>query len=122
MLKTFKYRLYPNLKQTNRLQEHLNQKRYLNRSILDASWNLFFNLLTYKAEEAGKYTVPVDPKGTSQMCICGFSVPKTLKDRVHNCPSCGLIEDRDLVSAKLIKERGTRSAFKDFDIPWNQRN
>ncbi|MDI6878634.1 MAG: zinc ribbon domain-containing protein [Desulfitobacteriaceae bacterium] len=43
---------------------------------------------------------------TSQTCLCGAHVPKDLSIRVHECPVCGLVMDRDLVSAKLILERG----------------
>ncbi len=37
----------------------------------------------------------------SQHCLCGQRVPKTLADRVHNCSTCGLRVDRDLISAAL---------------------
>jgi hypothetical protein len=37
----------------------------------------------------------------SQTCPCGAEVTKTLADRVHDCPDCGLTGDRDLVSALL---------------------
>ncbi|WP_406425095.1 zinc ribbon domain-containing protein [Streptomyces sp. NBC_00842] len=37
----------------------------------------------------------------SQTCMCGESVSKTLADRVHTCPACGLVGDRDVVSAAL---------------------
>jgi hypothetical protein len=37
----------------------------------------------------------------SQTCPCGNEVRKTLADRVHDCPDCGLAGDRDLVSALL---------------------
>jgi hypothetical protein len=37
----------------------------------------------------------------SQTCPCGAEVTKTLADRVHSCPACGLAGDRDLVSALL---------------------
>jgi hypothetical protein len=37
----------------------------------------------------------------SQTCLCGAEVRKTLADRVHDCPDCGLTGDRDLVSALL---------------------
>jgi putative transposase len=41
--------------------------------------------------------------GNSQTCVCGASVPKTLKDRIHNCPACGLVADRDHVSANIVQ-------------------
>ncbi|WP_344457242.1 zinc ribbon domain-containing protein [Actinocorallia aurantiaca] len=37
----------------------------------------------------------------SQHCLCGQKTSKSLADRVHRCPSCGLAADRDLVSAAL---------------------
>ncbi|MEU6656558.1 transposase [Streptomyces sp. NPDC046900] len=37
----------------------------------------------------------------SQACFCGERVPKTLADRIHHCPACGLTGDRDKVSAAL---------------------
>lgn len=37
----------------------------------------------------------------SQTCFCGERVAKTLADRIHSCPSCGLVADRDMVSAAL---------------------
>src|SRR5262249_29640826 len=37
----------------------------------------------------------------SQTCLCGAEVRKSLADRVHRCPSCGLVADRDMVSAAL---------------------
>ncbi|MGH3416288.1 MAG: zinc ribbon domain-containing protein [Actinocrinis sp.] len=37
----------------------------------------------------------------SQHCLCGARVPKTLAQRTHNCPHCGLRGDRDIVSAAL---------------------
>jgi hypothetical protein len=37
----------------------------------------------------------------SQHCLCGARVPKTLAQRTHECPQCGLHGDRDIVSAVL---------------------
>jgi Putative transposase DNA-binding domain len=37
----------------------------------------------------------------SQHCLCGQRVPKTLAQRTHDCPDCGLHGDRDIVSAAL---------------------
>jgi hypothetical protein len=41
------------------------------------------------------------PTALSQHCVCGQRVPKTLAQRVHDCPDCGLRIDRDVVSAAL---------------------
>jgi putative transposase len=46
----------------------------------------------------------VNPNGTSQNCSgCGTKVPKTLSDRLHACPECGLTLDRDHNAAINIK-------------------
>jgi hypothetical protein len=37
----------------------------------------------------------------SQHCLCGTPVAKALGDRVHDCPACGLVGDRDAVAATL---------------------
>jgi putative transposase len=85
--------------------QNMVQNPHLAKSILDASWSQLINLTIYKAEYAGKIVELVNPNGTSQTCLCGQSVPKDLSVRVHNCPSCGLILDRDHVSAMIIKSR-----------------
>lgn len=42
--------------------------------------------------------------GNSQTCLCGASVPKELKVRVHDCPACGLVAPRDVVSANIVMQ------------------
>jgi putative transposase len=74
----------------------------LAKSVNDAGWSGFFSKLAYKAAEAGRTLIPVDPRGTSQACLCGVAVPKTLSQRWHQCPNCGLSAARDHVSAQLI--------------------
>ena len=80
----------------------------LAKSVSDAGWSSFIDKLTYKAEEAGRLLIKVDPRGTSQRCTCGASVPKTLSQRWHECLSCGLSAGRDHVSAQEILRRGLR--------------
>jgi len=79
-------------------------KTKLSKSILDAGWGNFIEIVACKAESAGKMTVAVNPNGTTQNCSnCGVKVPKTLKDRVHKC-TCGLELDRDLNAAINIRK------------------
>ncbi|MDQ6787808.1 MAG: transposase [Acidobacteriota bacterium] len=75
---------------------------FLSKQIHDAAWSDFFQKLRYKAEDAGREVIEVNPSGTSQTCLCGQRVNKTLSDRRHNCAACGLSEHRDIVSAKVI--------------------
>ena len=77
----------------------------LAKSITDASWGYFIQILEYKAEEAGRRVWKVNPNGTSQICICGEKVEKTLRIRHHKCLSCGYENHRDIVSAQVILER-----------------
>ncbi len=74
----------------------------LAKSVNDAGWSAFISKLTYKAAEAGRQLVHVDPRGTSQTCLCGVPVPKALSQRWHQCEACGLSAARDHVSAQLI--------------------
>ncbi len=76
----------------------------LAKSTHDAGWGQFLQILAIKAERAGLLTIAVNPSGTSQNCSgCGVKVPKTLQDRIHTCPECGLTMDRDHNAAVNIK-------------------
>ena len=84
--------------------------RGLSKSIGDASWSMLLRLTSYKAERAGSKVVFVDPRNTSQMCSsCGMLVQKSLGDRVHKCPFCGLEMDRDQNAALNIVRLGLQS-------------
>ena len=77
----------------------------LAKSVQDAGWGGFLQILAYKAESAGRKLCAVDPRGTSQTCVCGAKVPKRLWDREHVCTACGWMASRDHVSAQVILER-----------------
>ena len=88
----------------------IEKKPYLAKSILDASWSRFRTYVMYKAASAGRKMVLVNPAYTSQKCSgCGTIVKKDLSERVHNCPTCGLVMDRDLNAAKNILRLGLQS-------------
>jgi putative transposase len=71
-------------------------KSRLAKSVNDAGWGQFLQILSTKAEKAGLIAVAVNPNGTSQDCSnCGVKVSKTLADRWHSCPECGCELDRD---------------------------
>jgi len=70
--------------------------RSLNKSISDAAWGQLIQYTEHKAEWAGRSVVKVNPRNTSKMCSrCGQIVEKDLSVRVHKCPHCGLVLDRD---------------------------
>lgn len=86
----------------------LHRERF-SKSFHDVAWGLILWCLTLKAEEAGRWLVPVDPRWTSQLCSgCGEVVPKKLSERTHRCGSCGLTIDRDQNAAINILTRGLR--------------
>lgn len=74
----------------------------LAKSVHDAGWSQFFAILSFKAVEAGKRVIAVNPNGTSQVCSgcgCAPEVKKGLGVRVHRCAVCGLGMDRDVNAA-----------------------
>ncbi len=84
------------------------RNRHLSKSISDAGWGNFVNILAYKAEEAGCRLEKVAPHHTSIDCSrCGTPVPKTLATRIHHCDACGLTLDRDHNAAINILQRAT---------------
>lgn len=83
------------------------RNRRLSRSISDAGWSQFLNILRAKAESAGSVFVEVPAQGTSQACSgCGAMVRKALSVRTHECPECALILQRDVNAARNILALG----------------
>jgi len=79
------------------------QNHSLAKSIMDASWSAFLDILSEKAERAGHAVIRVNPRFTSQKCFkCGEIVQKSLSVRTHICPFCGYIADRDVNAAQNI--------------------
>ena len=85
--------------------DNLKKNHYLAKSISDAGWGNFRLKLQSKAATAGKRLKKVKPHYTSQSCSgCDSIVSKSLSDRVHDCPHCGLVLDRDHNAAINIKK------------------
>lgn len=100
---------FEKLRVSNMLKNHC-----LARAIADAGWATFLFMMAYKAANAGKPFVLVDPGGTTGECSgCTTVVPKTLFQREHLCPQCDLNLDRDHNAAVNIQSRaGTvRTAY-----------
>ncbi|MFY9405786.1 MAG: transposase [Candidatus Methanoculleus thermohydrogenotrophicum] len=90
--------------------KNMQKNHCLAKSIADVAWNLFITITENKAEETGSRVILVNPRNTSQMCSrCGMIVKKTLSDRVHTCPHCGLAMDRDQNAAINIMRLGLQS-------------
>ena len=80
---------------------------HLAKQILDCSWSEWFRQLRYKAAEAGRRFVAVDPKYTSQICSqCGFKHPDNRKTQADfACLSCGYQDNADHNAAVNISAR-----------------
>ena len=82
----------------------------LAKSISDAAWSLFFTLLFFKAANAGRTIVKVNPAYTSQTCSqCGHRQVMPLSERVYRCPCCKLEIGRDHNAALNILALGLQS-------------
>jgi len=94
----------------------------LAKSIMDAAWAKLIWQISYKAEEAGRYAIAVNPKGTSQRCSgCGETVKKSLADREHKCPHCGLALGRDHNAAINILRLGESHAGVSLQNIYRQK-
>jgi putative transposase len=89
------------------------RNRRLAKSIIDASWGAFADMLSYKAQWNDKQVVKVDRFfPSSQTCnVCGFrnAKVKNLKVREWECPECHTHHDRDVNAAINILKLGTSS-------------
>ena len=91
--------------------ENLNIKgliknKHLSKSIANASWSKFINLLSYKAENKGKTLMQIDKFfPSSQICShCGSNTgKKPLHIRSFTCPYCHTKHDRDLNASINIR-------------------
>lgn len=103
-----------NLQIDNMVKNH-----HLSKSIMDASWGQFLDILSDKAARADHQVIRVNPRYTTQKCWrCGELVQKSLSVRTHICPSCGYIADRDVNAAQNTLASGTSQgmAFKNINV------
>jgi len=84
-------------------------KTKMSKSVLDAGWSSFRNMLRYKSEYAGRNYAEVNEAYTSRVCSsCGVipeTSPKGAKDlcvRQWICCECDAVHDRDVNGAKNI--------------------
>ncbi|WP_045246078.1 RNA-guided endonuclease InsQ/TnpB family protein [Thermus filiformis] len=76
------------------------------KGIHDAGWAQFLQILAYKAAEAGRRVVKVDPRYTSQDCpVCGHREKRPLWVREYTCSRCGVLLHRDVAAAQNILAR-----------------
>jgi putative transposase len=96
--------VFENLNISGMLKNH-----HLAKHIQDHAWGKLIQFTQSKAAKAGKVVELIDARYTSQKCSqCGIIVPKTLAERVHRCPNCGLEMDRDINASLNIRTLGLR--------------
>ena len=85
----------------------------LARAISDASWPEFRRQLEYKADWYGRTVIAVDRfYPSSKTCsACGVIAAKMpLNIREWACAACGVLHDRDINAAKVIRAAGLAAA------------
>ncbi|CAD7774095.1 putative transposase [Candidatus Methanoperedenaceae archaeon GB50] len=95
------------------------KNHHLAKAILDAGWATLITLTTYKSVMLrGNEVVRVDPRYTSQECsACHALVPKTLAERIHKCPYCGIELDRETNAARVIEQKAFSGKTTPFRSP-----
>ncbi|MFD5122277.1 RNA-guided endonuclease InsQ/TnpB family protein [Streptomyces sp. NPDC058385] len=83
-------------------------KAGLNRSIADTGWGVFLQILTAKAESAGREVMAVDPRNTSRRCpACGHTAKENrpTQEKFH-CQACAHQAHADTVGALNVLRAG----------------
>jgi hypothetical protein len=68
---------------------------------------MFLDALERELELTGGgklHRLPTRELAASQHCLCGHRQKKSLKEQTHRCDRCGLVCDRNLLSAFLLRE------------------
>ena len=90
----------------------------LSKSIADASFRSFCNMIAYKADEQHRQYVKIGTfYPSSKLChCCGFKYKGLkLEERFWTCPQCGTYLDRDENAAINILQEGLRILSRDTD-------
>ena len=88
-------------------------KTNMAKSVMDAGWSSFRNMLAYKAIKHGAWYEEVNESFTTQTCSTCGSLPESrprgiagLGIREWRCSTCGCVHDRDTNAALNILRRG----------------
>lgn len=90
----------------------------LAKSIADASFSSFCNMIDYKAKELGRTYIKISTfYPSSKLChCCGYkNTTLTLADREWTCPNCNTYLDRDNNAALNILQEGLKILSKNTD-------
>ena len=87
------------------------RKAAFNRALADAGLGGFARGLDAKAARAGLPMFAVDPRWTTMAFRdCGTLVPKPPSMRLHRCPRCGLVMQRDHMAAGNVALKASAMA------------
>ncbi len=83
-------------------------KSGLNDAIADSGWGQLLGMVAYKAEDAGRQVVAVDPRHTSQRCAaCGHVAKENRVSQAEfRCRACGHTAHADVNAACNILRAG----------------
>lgn len=102
LIKQFKIISVEKLQIKNMVKNH-----HLAKSINDASWGCFVQMLSYKVLNTGGQLIKVNPKNTSRTCSkCGNIQDMPLANREFKCLKCGFVCHRDLNASLNIDTAG----------------
>jgi putative transposase len=103
--------VFEKLQMLNMMQNHC-----IAKSIADASWGTLIEQTRYKAENAGRIMIQINPAYTSQTCrICGHCEKANRQTQaVFECVKCHHAENADANAAKNILSAGLRTLDNQF--------
>ena len=83
-------------------------RRLWGKKVSDLSHSSFIDKLTYVASKYGVTVHKIDKwYPSSKTCECGcINKGLSLRDRTWVCPSCGAVNDRDILAARNILRKG----------------
>jgi putative transposase len=103
--------------------EMLTENSSINRSLSDQAFAQFIEILSYKAEEAGRKLIKVNPAYTSKTCSNCGAIHKNLEvgNKEFNCNSCNFHANRDFNAAKNILARSKNQGGRlcGYPVPRN---
>lgn len=124
--KDFQHKLSRQIVNENQviISEDLNVKGMLKnhklaKSIQDASFSSFCNMIDYKAKEMNRTYIKISTfYPSSKLChCCGYkNTTLTLAEREWTCPNCHTYLDRDNNAAINILQEGLRFLSRDTDV------
>jgi putative transposase len=98
--------------------EDLNLAKLAGKTSLDGGWGFFGQCLSYKAENAGRTVVFVNPAYTSQdCCVCKARQAMLTEKRWYACAHCGNSRDRDENAAINILQAGRACWVRGSPLP-----